>query len=39
MLRSTSVAQRVPHAEQELPTLPEHLRSLPVSSGVVLLGL
>ena len=28
----TRVTQRVPHVEQELPTLPEHLSSLPVFS-------
>jgi hypothetical protein len=28
------VTQQVPHVEQELPTLPEHLCSSPVFSGV-----
>ena len=30
----TRVTQRVPLLEQELPTLPEHMSSLPVFSGV-----
>jgi hypothetical protein len=30
----TKLARRVPLVEQELPTLPEHLRSPPVFSGV-----
>jgi hypothetical protein len=30
----TRLTRRVPHVEQELPTLPEHLSSPPVFSGV-----
>jgi hypothetical protein len=35
----TIVTRRLPHVMQELPTLPQHLSSHPVSVGFMLLGL